>query len=87
MTRMFKVWLLLVIGAFVGSSASARDLSPDQIETLKANFAKADTDKDGSLTPQEVQAMPRIAPAFSKIDTDGDKKITLQQILAFVASH
>ena len=87
MTRMLKVWLLLFIGAFVGSSASARDLSPDQIETLKANFAKADTDKDGALTPQEVQAMPRIAPAFSKIDTDGDKKITLQQILAFVASH
>jgi len=87
MTRMLKVWLLLVIGAFVGSSASARDLSPDQIETLKTNFAKADTNKDGALTPQEVQAMPRIAPAFSKIDTDGDKKITLQQILAFVASH
>ena len=68
-------------------AAEARELTPAQLQQLRTNFANADVNRDGYLTPQEVQAMPRIAPAFAQIDTDHDQRITLDQILAFIASR
>ena len=83
----FKLALVALSFVGVSSPAFARELSPEQVNVLQTNFAKADVNHDGQLTPQEVTAMPRIAPAFSKIDSDGDRLITLPQILAFIASH
>ncbi len=54
-------------GATIGPGAKAA--TPNAIE---AAFERADTNKDGKLSPQEAAQMPAVAQRFKELDTDKD---------------
>jgi Ca2+-binding EF-hand superfamily protein len=69
-------------------TASAGDIDPDTLNTLKTNFAKADKDHDGKLTKEECAAgMPRIYRGYDQIDSEGRGYITLDEIITFVKNR
>ena len=57
-------------------------------QRFEADWKKADTDGDGSLSKAEAEkSMPRVAHHFDAIDTDKDGKISLAEMEAARARH
>lgn len=55
--------------------------------TITERFAKADGDKDGTITLEEAKkGMPRVAEDFTAIDTAGSGKVTAEQIKTYMAA-
>jgi hypothetical protein len=81
-----KITLLVLLTQALPSFAEAASTgSSEKIEKINAviteRFAKADVDKDGTLTLDEAKSgMPRVAKEYTAIDTAGTGKITAEQI-------
>lgn len=78
------VLLTQALPSFADDKAGSTGAS-EKIEKINAviteRFAKADVDKDGTLTLDEAKSgMPRVAKEYTAIDTAGSGKITAEQI-------
>ncbi len=75
----------LALGTLIASAAlmAPATFAADQPGgKLEAAFKKADTDNDGTLTPDEAKTMPRVAKNFAAIDTDKDGTVSLVEVRA-----
>jgi Ca2+-binding EF-hand superfamily protein len=92
MSRMRYVYHLgLVLCAALASTAVyARSHDPAQraanMEKLRAKFATADANHDGSLSRDEASSgMPRMAKHFDEADADRDGKLSMTEVTAYIA--
>eukprot|EP00028_Trichosphaerium_sp_Am-I-7-wt_P014933 CAMPEP_0168511514 /NCGR_PEP_ID=MMETSP0405-20121227/2180_1 /TAXON_ID=498012 /ORGANISM="Trichosphaerium sp, Strain Am-I-7 wt" /LENGTH=77 /DNA_ID=CAMNT_0008529705 /DNA_START=28 /DNA_END=261 /DNA_ORIENTATION=- len=75
----------------------AKTLTAAQLETIKAGFREGDANKDGKITPEELEAMlkkcgvdeadikPMAKVAFEAVDTNKDGAITLDEYIAYAS--
>ncbi|SJM95997.1 hypothetical protein [Crenothrix polyspora] len=76
-----KITLLVLLTQVLPSFADASEKIEKINAVITERFAKADVDKDGTLTLDEAKSgMPRVAKEYTAIDTAGSGKITAEQI-------
>ena len=84
MTRIVLLTTAIVTGFVASNSALAFGgaMGPDE----RPSFAQVDTDGDGKISSEELQAYPaaRAAERFKAADTDGDGKISKEELAASI---
>lgn len=75
--------LVPVSGVFAQTAAPAAG-SADRAREM---FAKADLDKDGTLSLSEWKALGRKERGFKMMDADHDGKLTPEEIKAAIAAY
>ena len=79
MIKQLALGALIACAALMAPTTFAVDQAGGKLE---AAFKKADTDNDGTLTPDEAKTMPRVAKNFAAIDTDKDGTVSLDEVRA-----
>jgi Ca2+-binding EF-hand superfamily protein len=59
-------------GGSTPSAAPSGTTSAKDIAAMDSAFMRADSNNDGSLSPQEASRMPAIAAKFSELDKNSD---------------
>jgi Ca2+-binding EF-hand superfamily protein len=81
---------LVLCAVFASTAGYARSHDPAQreanTEKLRAKFAAADANHDGSLSRDEAASgMPRMAKHFDEADADHDGKLSMMEVAAYIA--
>ncbi len=71
---------LSILAGAVGVHASGRDVMHGGDHGPRFSFEEVDTNADGKVTPEEMQA--RMQARFSEADTDGDGKLSADEMFA-----
>jgi Ca2+-binding EF-hand superfamily protein len=82
-TKRITVLAVAVLAFSVTTSITAQEKKKPNLEKA---FKRLDTNKDGSITVEELEAnekTKKLAKRFSKIDTDENEKISLEEFKAF----
>jgi len=67
--------------------AVRKKMSKEAHERGMERFKTADKDGDGSLTPEEAKAMPRVAKNFHAVDADKSGTVTEKEIHDYMKAH
>lgn len=89
MSRLFTLLAVLALLAPAGAASAMPGAGGNAMDAAKATFAKADTNRDDSLSKEEFMAAfsGMKDEAFTAIDTDRDGKISRQEWQTFAISH
>jgi transposase len=80
--------LFLAIGASALHAAEAEDPIPGLKQRAERQFQKADRDRNGALSREEMQAhMPRTAERFDELDADKSGGVTRDELRAYAKTH